>query len=273
MEKIDEVRKMTYKYVNNSSPYKIEALTKYVGIDKDKVDADKKEINDYYLNNFYICGDYILHDKLRYTLDNKEWIKLYDKESLDLFERVLAIGYASTVFSDEFGSRFGDYSELGRDKLKYLLPEEFEYIDENYYAGLNDKVIQNLPLYINSEVYDRNNIKHSVREIIEYWWKRDNVPEAGKNKKFNYLLDTNEDGVLNVATYMYMNNINPIGLTLELDGRIHSDILLAVDYIVKSFGPFDRQVFIKSKQDFLSIYDRMLNNEEINRGRARKKEL
>lgn len=271
MERQDVIKRLIYKYIDNNSPYKVEALTKYVGVDIDKVNEDKDKIIDGYLSNVFICGDSALYDTLRYAVDHKAWINIYDKKSLELFEYFIAVGIAAGIFVYNIGQQYIEYMQMSKNELKYLLPEEFEYIDENYYEGLDKYIIKKLYVDINTEIYNRTPRTHTVREIINYWWTHNNIPNASEHKGFYYLLDTDESGLLDVITYLYCQGSNPLTLLFELDHKTHSNLIVKVKYILNSMNEDDKLVFNTFKQDFLNVYDRILSQEE--RGLGKKKEL
>lgn len=256
MEKKDHIRNFISEYIDSKSDYRQESITRYIELNKNKIKQDKQKIIDFYKANFMICGINMSYDALRYDSYGNEWIRLDNRRDLELFEQLIAVGYEAKIFNDSYLLRFIESKKLPREELKYRLPEEFEYLDEEYYEGLNKYIIQNGYLYITSQYYDEIERTCSTQDLLRYWFVTNNVPNAiEKCERFQYMLMYNEDELLNVATFLHVNGCGPIALLMELNKDIESDILAKVDYLVHTMDDKKKEVFNKHKELFLKVVE------------------
>ena len=253
MEKKDYVRNFIYKYIDKDSKCVHETITKYVGVNKALIRKDKKEIIEFYRSNFLIFGNTVSYDDLRHDAYSNEWIRLDNRRDLELFENLLAVGYEAGVFEDNISYRFVNTQILKRHELKYAFPEEFEYLDDDYYNGLNKGIIQKNRVVIDtSSFYDNVERSFSIKELLEYWFTTNNLPVAKDCEPFYYYLNKEEELMLNVATYLYMKGCGPISLLMELNHNINTNLLTIVQY---AFNECDEEV----KKDFLEVREQFLN--------------
>lgn len=256
MEKKDIVRKFVNKYINNSSECVHESITKYIGVDKEKIHQERKEIIDFFKANFFISGLTISYDLLRYDADNNEWIRLNNKNDLELFEQLIAIGYEAGIFHESYVLRFFEMNKLTRQELKYSIPEEFEYIDEEYYDGLNEGIIKKNNLYLDPSYYENDERTHNTRELLKYWFTTNNVPNAFELcEGFQYLLENKLDLLLNVATYLHISGRGPILLLFELNKNTNIGLIPNIEYTIKSLNKEDKNKFDREKEIFLNVLE------------------
>ena len=248
MEKKDVIRRFLCKYIKSDGS-KHEAITKYVSVDEDLIKQDRKAIIDFFSENFPIGGLRLLYDELRYDRDLNEWIKLDNRRDLELFEQLIAVGYEAGVFHESIVLRSVEFKKITREELKYAIPEEFEYIDEDYYDGLNKGIIQKNSLYIDPVYY--NNIERTcdTKDLLKYWFNKYNVPNAVEQcSKFQYLLENDVDLLVDVATYLHLQGANPLLLLFDLNQNINLDLIPQVEYMIKMLDPKQKEAFLREKE-------------------------
>lgn len=256
MEKKDLIRKFVYKYINLNSKCVHESITQYIGVDKDKIQQDRDEIINFFRNNFLISGLMISYDLLRYDNNNNEWIKLDNKRDLDLFEQLIAIGYEAGIFHDSYVLKFFEMKKLTRQEMKYSIPEEFEYIDEEYYEGLNKGIIKKNNLYIDNSYYENNERTCNTKELLKYWFTSNNLPNAIEIcDGFQYMLENNADVLLDVATYLHLKGCGPVILLFELNKDINLDLITQIEYTLKMLDKESKDRFNKEKEIFLNVLE------------------
>lgn len=264
MERKEAIRKFLYKYIDHNSDCIHEAITKYVGVNKDLIKKDKDLIIKFFRDNFLISGISILYDELRYDIDNNEWIRLDDKRDLELFEQLIAVGYEAGVFEDDLALRFINSQSITREELRYALPDTFEYIDETYYEGLNKGIIKKNALTLDLNSYYGNFKREvSIKDLLQFWFCNNNIPAAKVCEAFNYYLDTNIDVILNAATYLFMKGCGPIVLLFELNKNIYSNIINTVEYTLKVCDEETKKDFYETRELFLNILESEYKKEII----------
>ncbi len=256
MEKKDAIRKFINCYIDNNSDNKIESITRYIGVNKDKVKHDRDIIIDFFRANFLIYGMAITYEDLRHDTNNNSWIDLNNKKDLELFENIVAVGYEAGIFENDMVYRYQNALSISKEELKYALPEQFEYIDEDYYDGLNKGIIQKNQLFVDPEVYYENVERtYSNKELLEYWFITDNLPQAKECQAFYYYLDHDEEAILNVATYLYMEGCGPLLLLLELNKNINSNMIASVNYHYHDCSEEARKEFDAAKECLLNMVE------------------
>ena len=264
MERKDAIRKFLYKYIKLNSDCIHEAITKYVGVDKELIQRDKDIIKQFFRENFLISGVSVLYDELRFDIDNKEWIKLDNKRDLELFEQLISVGYEAEVFKDSLTARFINTQAITREELKYALPDTFEYIDEKYYEGLNKGIIKKNVVPVDVENY-YGSIKREtpIKDLLQFWFCQNNIPAAKACDAFDYYLDNQIEVLLNAATYLFMRGCGPIMLLFELNKNINSNILSTVDYTLKVCDEATKKDFYEARELFLNIVESEYKKEII----------
>ena len=256
MEKKDYIRNFLSKYIKSDSDTMYETITKYVHVDKIAIKKDRKEIRDFYRANLSINGLRMTYEELRYDSNFQEWIRLDNRRDLDLFEQLIAVGYEAGIFHESMVLKMYEYNKLTRSELKYGIPEEFEYIDEDYYNGLNEGIIKKNGIYIENTFYDNVQRTCSNKELLKYWFNQHNVPNAYEIcEPFQYLLEHYEDDLVNIATYLFMQGAGPINLLLELNKNTHGNLVVKVEYIIKNFNKEQQEEFYKEKELFLNMLE------------------
>jgi len=233
-----------------------EAITKYVYVDKELIHKDKKVILDFYRANFFINGLRMSYDELRYDSNYNEWIKLDNKKDLELFEQIIAVGYEAGVFHESISLKWIECNALSRQELKYSLPEEFEYLDYEYYQGLNDGIIKKNGVYIDLPYYEDVERTCTKKELLKYWFTDKNIPDAYELcEPFQYMLENNIEELLNVATFLFINGSGPISLLFELNKNTNTNLLLKINYLMKTLDEESLQNFSYDKEMFLKVME------------------
>lgn len=255
MEKKDYIRNFLCKYIKSDGDMH-EAITRYVSVDKDAIRKDKKVIRDFYRANLSINGLRMSYEELRYDSNFQEWIRLDNRRDLELFEQMIAIGYVAGIFHESIVLKMFEYKELTRQELKYSIPEEFDYIDETYYEGLNNSIIKKTGVYVETTYYDDIERSCTNKELLKYWFTQNNIPNAYELcEPFQYMLEHNEDDLVNIATYLYMQGAGPINLLFELNKNTHGNIVPKIEYLIKCFDKETKEEFFREKELFLNMLE------------------
>ena len=271
MERKDKVRNFISKYIKTDSKCIHEAITKYVGVDKELIAKDKQAIMDFFRSDFMISGCSMFYDELRYDIENKEWIKLDNRRDLDLFESLIAVGFEAGVFVDDLYAKFLNANTIERSELKYALPDQFEYIDEEYYEGLNKGIIKKniVPVDINN-YYGSIKRETSIKDLLMYWFCRNNIPAASECDAFNYYLENDVDTILNAATFLFMKGCGPIMLLFELNKNLDSNIINTVNYTLAVCDEETKNQFYQSRELFLNLLELEYKKEFITKKKGLK---
>ncbi|MCR5224379.1 MAG: hypothetical protein K6C11_04455 [Bacilli bacterium] len=270
MKKIDEIRKFLNKYLSDSSSVRYEALTEYVGIDMPNILMDIDNIQNFFLDNFDLYGNYVSYASLCYLKDGNKWIEIEDKKSLDIFNKLLAVGLAANVFVEDMLDKFCDLYELRKKDIKYLLPETFEYIDEEYYEGLNKKIINVLGVDINTQIYYKQKTNHSLYEILEYWWNSNNPNHEEADNDFYQMLHCDPDYLLSVAAILFDAGVNAQTLGIILKEEKY-DTLNEIALTISDLDPDAIDQLEMLRNNFIQYFSEMIDMEKRSKSKKKNK--
>ena len=255
---MDEIKEFVEQYVSydsNNEEYVIDAFTGFIYFDKKLVDKDIDKIRDFLFSHVYfregICSIYWL----LFDPENKQWNELKNLRDLRALNEVYSLAIATGVIKNNFQLRFLNYANT-RNRHVFYNPEEFNLSDQEvalrYFDELRDQV---LPRYnIDVDVSIKKQYIHpaladdSIRNVIRYWWDAE-VEDATVEEEdtFNCLVELNPNDVLNVMTYLAINNFGSKGLLEEIRNGRGRDLIDHTNEYIKSLSAKDFNNFNRIK--------------------------
>ena len=250
-------------YSFDDSDYAVEGITRYVGLNKEKIIQDKETIIEFFVNNLCL-GERDYSSMLYGTVlkDDKDnvWNNLESMDDLELLDEVIALGIAADVFIDRLYDRFYTMRLLGQSAI-FLLPEMFRFNsiseEEAYLTSFKNTVAAKGYILKNVELLDKylgiDETKELYKELLDYWWvitKDASVPDE-TIEIFRRIVNSLFDDIVNVVVSLNISNQGAKELyDLMLIPYGVYNLISEVHYKIESFSPEEKERFENIKKNF-----------------------
>jgi hypothetical protein len=212
----EQIERFVNKYTLNSGDCFREAITDYIYLDKEKIQQDLNEILEFYMKNFDINSSCISYLMLTSTSEGFQYLPINCHKDLLLLEKLIAIGYQANIFIDDYSTRYIQYVQLG-SMNKYLIPSEFDYLDEEYYYQL-EKVLNKLLLIVNTALLERGHYRNMPDAELLKRWFLDGLNESSKAVASSYDFMENPDIFAKMASMIEYSPYTQQELFEEMEG-------------------------------------------------------
>jgi hypothetical protein len=150
------------------------------------------------------------------------------------------------------------------------LPETFEYIYEEYYEGLNKKIINVLGVDINTQIYYKQLTNHSLYEILDYWWNNNNPNHEEADIDFYQMLQSDPDYLLSVAAMLFDTGVTAEALGIILKEENY-DTLNEIALTISDLDPDAEDQLEMLRENFIQYFSEMIDMEKRSNSKKKNK--